>query len=121
MQEADNKFREASDNLAFAKKQFESSKSKAEQIRSQGFVLASQASKKLLEAIEDDINRMKDSTLATIRFEEEKSIAEVCNKLNYLAFSKAVEKLKKRLNSNLQKKIISQSIDRLSSKNLGYK
>nr|YP_009540975.1 ATPase subunit I [Discoplastis spathirhyncha]AYQ93490.1 ATPase subunit I [Discoplastis spathirhyncha] len=121
LQEADNKFREASENLAFAKKQFESSKLKAEQIRDQGFVLANQASQKLMESLEDDIKRMKDSTLATIRFEEEKSITEVCNKLNHLAFEKAIEKLKKRLNSNVQKKIIFQNIDRLSSKALIYK
>lgn len=77
LQEADNRFKEASDNLAFAKDQFEIAKEKAEQIRSQGFVIAGQTSKKLLEAVEDDIKRLKESTLSTIRFEEEKSVSEV--------------------------------------------
>lgn len=77
MQDADNKLREAEENLAIAKKNFESAKSKADQIRSQGSILSSQASKSLLDAVEEDIKRLKVSNLSTIRFEEEKSINEV--------------------------------------------
>ena len=77
LQEADNKFKEASDNLAFAKQQFEVAKEKSEQIRSQGLVIAGQTSKKLLDAVEEDIKRLKDSALSAIRFEEEKSVSEV--------------------------------------------
>lgn len=81
LQDADNRFKEASDNLTFAKEQFEVAKVKSEQIRSQGVVIANQTSKKLIEAVEEDIKRLKDSALSTIRFEEEKSIAEVVNYL----------------------------------------
>lgn len=114
LQEAEIKFREAEENLIFAKKNFEIAKTKSEQIRDQGHTLSNQTSKFLLEAVEEDIKRLKASNLSTIRMEEEKSINEICNRLTQFAFSKAVEKLNKRLNSTIQKKIISQNIEKLS-------
>ena len=77
LQEADNKFREAEESLAFAKKNFELAKAKSEEIRSQGVVLSSQTSKALLNNVEADIKRLKATNLSSIRFEEEKSINEV--------------------------------------------
>ena len=77
LQDADNKLKEAEESLAFAKKNFELAKSKAEQIRNQGVILSNQTSKSLLDAVEEDIKRLKASNLSTIRFEEEKSINEV--------------------------------------------
>nr|YP_009538659.1 ATPase subunit I [Phacus pleuronectes]AYQ93670.1 ATPase subunit I [Phacus pleuronectes] len=114
LQEADNKFREASENLEFAKEKFQSAQLKADQIRTQGLSLASQTSKKLIESIEEDIKRLKETTLSAVRFEEEKSITEVCQKLNEFAFLKAIEILKKRLSSAVQRKIISQNTEKLS-------
>lgn len=77
LQEADNKFKEASENLEFAKNQFEIAKTKAEQIRKQGFSIASQTSKKLIESVEEDIKRLKETSLSIMKIEEEKSIGEV--------------------------------------------
>jgi F0F1-type ATP synthase membrane subunit b/b' len=77
LQEADNKFREAEENLAFAKKNFELAKAKSEEIRSQGLVLSSQTAKSLLNNVDSDIKRLKATNLSSIRFEEEKSINEV--------------------------------------------
>jgi F-type H+-transporting ATPase subunit b len=114
LQEADNKFREASENLEFAKKNFEEAKLKSEQIKTNGLSISSQTSKKLIESIENDIKRIKENTLSTVKFEEEKSINEICQKLNSLAFLKATEFLKKRLNSSIQKKFVSQNIEKLS-------
>lgn len=77
LQDADNKLREAQENLSFAKKNFDTAQVKAEQIRNQGLILSSQTSKTLLDSVEEDIKRLKTSSLSTIRFEEEKSINEV--------------------------------------------
>jgi F0F1-type ATP synthase membrane subunit b/b' len=77
LQEADNKFREAEENLSFTKKNFELAEAKSEQIRKQGSVLSSQTSKALLDGVEEDIKRLKATNLSSIRFEEEKSINEV--------------------------------------------
>lgn len=70
----------------------------------------------MLESVEEDIKRLKASNLSTIRLEEEKSINEICQKLGQSALSKAIEKLNKKLNPSFQKKIINQSIEKLSPK-----
>lgn len=114
LQETENKLKEASENLKFAKDQFELAKQKSEEIKLQGLSLASQTTKKIMEVLEEDIKRLKESTLSTLKFEEEKLISEVCQKLNNLAFIKAVDILKKRINLNVQNKIIFQNIEKLS-------
>lgn len=77
LQDADNKFREAEANLAFAKKNFEVSLLKAEQIRNQGTLLSAQTVRSLLDSVDGDIKRLKLTNVSSIRFEEEKSISEV--------------------------------------------
>lgn len=77
IQEADTKFREASEQLDFAKQQFQSAKLKADQIKTQGLFIANQSSEKIIQSVENDIKRLKETSLATIRFEEEKSVSEV--------------------------------------------
>lgn len=116
IQEAENKFREAEERLVLAKNNLETAKLKADQIKTQSSILSNETAKNILKSIEEDIKRLKMSNLSTIRLEEEKSINEVCQKLSELALSRAVEKLEKRLTSNIQKKLITQNIDKLSSK-----
>jgi len=118
LQDAENKFKEAEENLSFSKKNFESAKLKAEQIRSQGVILSSQAAKALIEKVEEDITRLKASNLSLIKLEEEKSINDICQKLSQFAISKSIEKINKRINSTSQKKIISQNIEKISIKAL---
>lgn len=96
-------------------------KSKADQIRQQGSSLSLQTAKTLLEAVDEDIKRLKTVNLSAIRMEEQKSINEVCQKLSIYAFDKAIDSLNKRLNSSLHKKIISQNIEKLSLKVLTSK
>jgi len=77
LQEADDKFQVAKDNLNSAKLSFETSASKAEEIRSQSLVNANQTSKTYLEQIEEEIQRLNESKFVTIKLEEEKIITEV--------------------------------------------
>jgi F0F1-type ATP synthase membrane subunit b/b' len=81
LEEADNKFLEAQENLKMALKNLEASEIKANQIRSQSTFLANQTSKSLLDNIDEDIKRLEKLNIATIRFEEQKSINEVFIKL----------------------------------------
>jgi hypothetical protein len=74
-----------------------------------------------MDLLEEDIKRLQSVNLSYIRFEEEKSIGEVCENLSQSAFKIALEKLNKRLNSNLQKKIISQNLYKLNLKFYGKK
>jgi len=116
IQEAESKFKEAEENLLSARKNLETAKNKAEDIKNQGNILSKETLKSLLEAIDDDIKRLKKINLSTIKLEEEKSINEICLKLTNLSLSTAVEKINKKLNSTYQKKVITQTIDKLSSK-----
>jgi F0F1-type ATP synthase membrane subunit b/b' len=77
LQEAENKFNEAEKNLSFSKQNLAAAEARAEEIRNQALVLSMQTSKQLLDAIEEDIKRLKLVNLSVIRFEEEKSIADV--------------------------------------------
>lgn len=69
-----------------------------------------------MDAVEEDINRLKLSNLSIIKLEEEKSINEICQKLSQFAISKSIEKINKRINSTSQRKIISQNIEKISIK-----
>nr|AST09057.1 ATPase subunit I [Eutreptiella pomquetensis] len=106
LQDADNKFQEATDKLNDAKKQFDFAKIRAEEITAQGLVTAEKSSNKLLARVEDDIKRLEDGKVATLRFEEEKAVTEVCEKVSRLALDQAVDNLNKRLNPALQQRII---------------
>lgn len=114
LEEAEKRFAEAKENLLVAQKNYESAKAKAEEIRAQSRSLSIQTSKNILESIEMDIKRLENSNLAAIRFEEEKSINELCQKLVSNSLLNASEKLNKRLNINIQKKITIQNINKLS-------
>lgn len=72
----------------------------------------------LLNAVDEDIKRLKSSNLSLIKFEEEKSIGEICRKLSQFALIKATEKINKKMNYSLQKKFVMQSIEKLSTKTL---
>lgn len=115
LQDVDNKLQEATDKLNNAKKQFELAKSKSEEIRSQGLVLASQTSQKLLERIDEDVKRLEETKTATIRFEKEKAITEVCQKVSQLAMENAIQKLSGCLNSDLKKQFIKRSMSLFDS------
>lgn len=114
--EAENKFKEAEENLFAAKTNLEISKKKAEEIKKQGKQISQETLKNLLETVNEDIKRFKKINLSTIKLEEEKSINEICLKLTDLSLSTSIEKINKKLNSVYQKKIISQTIEKLSSK-----
>lgn len=118
LEEAEARIKEAEKNLSSAQKNFDMANLKSIEIAKQGSLLSSQTAKTLLENIEKDIQRLQLTSLSIVNFEQEKSITEVCQKLTDFSFKLAVEILNKRLNSNVQKKIFSQNIDKLSFKSL---
>lgn len=77
LEDAEARFQQASENLSFAKEQLQKAKIKAEQIRNQGTSIAKQAANKIINLAENDIKRLKETTLYTIKLEEEKCLTEV--------------------------------------------
>lgn len=118
LSEAENRFKEAEQSLKFAKENFENAKMKADQIRSQGTIVSVQATKAILNTIDEDIRRLKSSNLSLIKLEQEKSVNEICQQLSRFALLKAIEKIDKKINYNLQKKFITQNIELFSIKTI---
>lgn len=63
--------------MSFAKEQLQKSRVKAEQIRNQGTTIAKQTANKIITSVESDIKRLKETTIYTIKLEEEKCLTEV--------------------------------------------
>lgn len=83
LEEAENKFKEAENNLLFAKKNLSNSQLKAEEIRNQSLALSNQTFDLIINNSENEIKRLKSLNLAYILFEQGKSVSEVIkNKLN---------------------------------------
>lgn len=110
LNDAEERYQEATQKLATAKEQLELAKTKAEDIRAQGLVTAEQGTKNLLERAEEDIKRLEEGKQATIRFEEEKAVNEVCERVSRLALEQAISKVKNRLDPSLQRRIIDLNI-----------
>nr|ANA57004.1 CF0 subunit I of ATP synthase [Pyramimonas parkeae] len=110
LNDAEERYQEAIAKLEKAKAQLETAKTKAEEIRAQSLVTASKGSTNLLERAEEDIKRLEEAKQVSLRFEEEKAIQEVCEQVRELAFEQAVQKVKKRLDVNLQRRVIDLNI-----------
>jgi F-type H+-transporting ATPase subunit b len=110
LNDAEERYQEATAKLAKAKEQLETAKTKAEEIRVQGLLTAEQGKANLLERAKEDINRLEEAGQVSLRFEEEKAMQEVCARVRELAFEQAVQKVKKRLDANLQRRVIDLNI-----------
>jgi len=110
LNDAEERFQEATAKLEAAKAQLEVAKTKAEEIRAQGLVTAKQGSENLLARAEEDIKRLEDTKQTSLRFEEEKAIEEVWSRVRELALESALQKVKKRLDANLQRRVIDLNI-----------
>lgn len=77
LEDAESRFQQAAENLSFAKEQLKKAKIKSEQIRNQGITIAKQTANKIISSAETDIKRLKETTLYTIKLEEEKCLTEV--------------------------------------------
>nr|YP_010700110.1 ATP synthase CF0 subunit I [Colacium mucronatum]WCH63256.1 ATP synthase CF0 subunit I [Colacium mucronatum] len=99
LEDADTKFLEAQESLKMALKSLESAEIQAEKIRAQGITLSNQTAKSLLDSVEEDIKRLEKLNIATVLFEEQKSVKEVCQKLWKLASKRAILIIKKRIRS----------------------
>ena len=114
LQEIESKVRESEEVLAVAKDNLETAKDKAGQIRQQGENLSIQTSKSILCTVEDDIKRLKNVNLLTLKMQEKKYLNGLCQKLSLLSFKEAKELLKKRLNQKFHKQLVSKKIEKLS-------
>ena len=108
--DAEERFKEATAKLEAAKEQLSLAKTKAEEIRVQGLATASQGRTNLLGRAEEDMKRLEDTKEVSLRFEEEKAVQEVSERVRELALQQAVQTVNKRLDSSLQRRVIDLNI-----------
>jgi F-type H+-transporting ATPase subunit b len=114
IRDAEQRYAEAVDKLNQATIRVEEAKSKANEIRQSGRSQIEKEREQLIKAAELDSKRFDDFKNDTIRFEEQKIVAQIKQKVSKLALEKAFEILKTRLNIDLQNRMIDYHINILT-------
>jgi len=110
LNDAEERFKEATEKVAAAKKQLDQASTKALGIRAQGAILAEKNTTKFLERAKEDIKRLEEGKQSTIFFEEKKAVSEIYQRVSRLALDKASNKVTKRFDLNLQKRVIESNL-----------
>ncbi|BDD77243.1 ATP synthase CF0 B subunit (chloroplast) [Marchantia polymorpha subsp. ruderalis] len=106
IQDAEERYKEATDKLNQARTRLQQAKQKADDIRINGLSQMEKEKQDLINAADEDSKRLEDSKNATIRFEKQRAIEQVRQQVSRLALERALETLKSRLNSELHLRMI---------------
>nr|QZJ47973.1 AtpF [Tetraphis pellucida] len=104
--DAEKRYKEATDKLNQARTRLQRAKIKADEIRVNGLSQIEREKQELIQAADEDSKRLEDSKNATIRFEEQRAIEQVRQQVSRLALDRALEALNGRLNSELHSRMI---------------
>lgn len=100
IKEADDRANEAKTRYEQAKLAFESAKTKAEEIQKQSVVAAENEKTQILKQLEEDKGRLQQVKKDTVRFQEQRAVQQISEKVVSLALSQVRERLQKRLDNN---------------------
>nr|BDW46127.1 ATP synthase CF0 subunit I [Marchantia emarginata subsp. cuneiloba] len=106
IQDAEERYKEATDKLNQARTRLQQAKLKADDIRINGLSQMEKEKQDLINAADEDSKRLEDSKNATIRFEKQRAIEQVRQQVSRLALERVLETLKSRLNSELHLRMI---------------
>nr|YP_009642784.1 ATP synthase CF0 B subunit [Reboulia hemisphaerica]QCP68434.1 ATP synthase CF0 B subunit [Reboulia hemisphaerica] len=106
IQDAEERYKEATDKLNQARTRLQQAKLKADDIRINGLSQMEKEKQDLINAADEDSKRLEDSKNATIRFEKQRAIEQVRQQVSRLALERALETLKIRLNNELHLRMI---------------
>nr|QWW93175.1 ATP synthase CF0 subunit I [Lunularia cruciata] len=106
IQDAEERYKEATDKLNQARTRLQQAKLKADDIRINGLSQMEKEKQDLINAADEDSKRLEESKNATIRFEKQRAIEQVRQQVSRLALERALETLKSRLNSELHLRMI---------------
>nr|QTT78464.1 ATP synthase CF0 B subunit [Andreaea rupestris var. fauriei] len=104
--DAEERYKEATDKLKQARTRLQRAKIKADEIRVNGLSQMEREKQELIHAADEDSKRLEDSKNATIRFEEQRAIEQLRQQVSRLALERALEALNSRLNSELHSRMI---------------
>jgi len=104
--DAEERYKEATDKLNQARTRLQRAKVKADEIRVNGLSQIKKEKQELIYAADEDSKRLEDSKNATIRFEEQRAIEQVRQQVSRLALERTLETLNNRLNNELHSRMI---------------
>ena len=104
--DAEERYKEATDKLNQARTRLQRAKVKADEIRVNGLSQIEKEKQELIYAADEDSKRLEDSKNATIRFEEQRAIEQVRQQVSRLALERTLETLNNRLNNELHSRMI---------------
>lgn len=104
--DAEERYKEATDKLEQARTRLQRAKVKADEIRVNGLSQIEKEKQELIYAADQDSKRLEDSKNATIRFEEQRAIEQVRQQVSRLALERTLETLNSRLNNELHSRMI---------------
>lgn len=103
--EADQRANEAQEKLNKAQIQLEFAQKKASEIREQGILTAEQEKKQSIRQFEQDSIRLEELKQETLRFQQQKAISQISQKVVILALNQVREKLNNRLDAALHSSV----------------
>lgn len=103
--EADQRANEAQEKLNKAQIQLEFAEKKASEIREQGILTAEQEKKQSIRQFEQDSIRLEELKQETLRFQQQKAISQISQKVVLLALNQVREKLNNRLDAALHSSV----------------
>lgn len=120
IRDAEERYEEANNKLQEANQRLNQAKIKAEEIRTNGITQIERGKTELIQAADQDAQRLEEAKNSTLRLEEQKAIEKVRQQVSRLAMDRALETLNNRLNVNLDlhERIIDYHIGLLKSMTL---
>jgi F-type H+-transporting ATPase subunit b len=100
IKEADDRANEAKARYEQAKLAFEAAKTKAEEIQKQSVVAAENEKSQILKQLGEDKDRLQQVKKDTVRFQEQRAVQQISEKVVSLALSQVRQRLQKRLDNN---------------------
>nr|YP_010981883.1 ATP synthase CF0 subunit I [Lygodium merrillii]UYS92534.1 ATP synthase CF0 subunit I [Lygodium merrillii] len=106
IRDAEERYEEATEKLRRAKTRLQQAKQKADEIRVTGLTQMEREKRDLVDAADQDLEKLEESKNFTIRFEKQRAIEQVRQQVSRLASERAVENLTNRLDNELHLRMI---------------
>ena len=113
VKQTNDRFLEAEMRLAEAKQKLATASTKAIEIRNQAGVIALQTTQNLKRSTEEEIQRLEESKMNSVRVEEDKAISLVRQQVVRLSIERAFSILQRKIDASMQRRLIDAKVEQL--------
>ena len=113
VKQTNDRFLEAEMRLAEAKQKLATASTKAIEIRNQAGVIALQTTQNLKRSTEEEIQRLEESKMNSVRVEEDKAISLVRQQVVRLSIERAFSILQRKIDASMQRRLIDVKVEQL--------